>query len=63
MSYKANHIYPCNPATARGTSTKLSAHKDKIVYTNGRTVIVSEVRRARHTKQLILCPVPSRFEI
>ncbi|KAK7678338.1 hypothetical protein QCA50_018686 [Cerrena zonata] len=44
MSYKANHIYPCNPATARGTSTKLSAHKDKIVYTNGRTVIIRDLK-------------------
>lgn len=41
MSFKAGAIYPVNPATTRGSSTKLSASKDKIAYTNGRTVIVS----------------------
>ena len=40
MSYKSIDVYPCNPATTRGQSTKLSAYKDKIAYTNGRTVIV-----------------------
>lgn len=39
----AGPIYPCNPATARGESTKLGADPkgEKIVYTNGRAVIVS----------------------
>lgn len=40
MSFKKGDLYPCNPLTARGEATKLSTHKDKIVYTNGRTVIV-----------------------
>ncbi len=36
-------LYPCNPATARGESTKLGVDPkgEKIVYTNGRAVIVS----------------------
>jgi hypothetical protein len=41
MSFKNLSIYAANPATARGLSTKLSASKDKVLYTNGKTVIVS----------------------
>lgn len=41
MSFKKGELYPCNPATARGESTKLSSSGDKVVYTNGRTVVVS----------------------
>ena len=41
MSFKKGSLYPANPATARGAATKLSSSKDKIVYTNGRSVIVS----------------------
>ena len=41
MSFKKGVLYPANPATARGAATKLSSSKDKIVYTNGRSVIVS----------------------
>ncbi|KAI0084155.1 WD40-repeat-containing domain protein [Irpex rosettiformis] len=44
MSYKSVDLYPCNPATTRGESTKLSAHKDKIAYTNGRTVIIRDLK-------------------
>lgn len=44
MSFRRVNLYPCNPATVRGESTKLSAYKDKIVYTNGRTVIVRATR-------------------
>ena len=40
MSFKKVALYPCNPSTARGVATKLSESKDKIAYTNGRTVIV-----------------------
>lgn len=40
MSYKKAGLYPPNPVTARGVSTKLSSAKDKIVYTSGRTVLV-----------------------
>lgn len=41
MSFTKGVLYPCNPATTRGESTKLSSSKDKVVYTNGRAVIVS----------------------
>ncbi|THH29175.1 hypothetical protein EUX98_g5012 [Antrodiella citrinella] len=44
MSFKHVALYPCNPATARGESTKLSSNKDKIVYTNGRTVIIRDLK-------------------
>ncbi|KAI0805965.1 WD40 repeat-like protein [Irpex lacteus] len=44
MSYKGVSLYPCNPATTRGESTKLSAFKDKIAYTNGRTVIIRDLK-------------------
>lgn len=40
MSFKKADLFPCNPATTRGEATRLSASKDKIAYTNGRTVIV-----------------------
>jgi hypothetical protein len=40
MSYKKAGLYPPNPVTARGVSTKLSSAKDKIVYASGRTVLV-----------------------
>lgn len=35
-------LYPCNPATARSESTKLAVDPkgEKLVYTNGRAVIV-----------------------
>ncbi|PPR06738.1 hypothetical protein CVT24_013047 [Panaeolus cyanescens] len=44
MSYKKTTIIPPNPATARGESTKLSSHKDKVVYTSGRTVIIRDLK-------------------
>ena len=47
MSYTRQALYPCNPGTERGRSTKLAAANvkgsDKIIYTNGRSVIVSFV--------------------
>lgn len=43
MSFKKQDLYPCNPATARGEATKLASSGDKVVYTNGRTVVVSNV--------------------
>ncbi|BEI85281.1 hypothetical protein CcaverHIS002_0506820 [Cutaneotrichosporon cavernicola] len=45
MSYKSGPLYPCNPATARGESTKLGADPkgEKIVYTNGRAVIIRDL--------------------
>jgi len=44
MSYKKVEIIPVNPATTRGIATKLSASKDKIVYTNGRTVVIRDLK-------------------
>lgn len=41
MSFKKTAIFAATPATVRGVSTKLSASKDKVLYTNGKTVIVS----------------------
>jgi len=41
MSFTKSAIYPANPNTVRGASTKLSSSKDKIVYANGKTIIVS----------------------
>ncbi|KZT65291.1 WD40 repeat-like protein [Daedalea quercina L-15889] len=44
MSFKKGDLYPCNPATARGESTKLSSSGDKVVYTNGRTVVIRDLK-------------------
>ncbi|KAH9855356.1 WD40 repeat-like protein [Lenzites betulinus] len=46
MSFAKGPLYPCNPATARGESTKLSSSKDKVVYTNGRAVIIRDLKDA-----------------
>ncbi|KAF8186885.1 WD40 repeat-like protein [Mycena galopus ATCC 62051] len=43
MSFKRTSLFPPNPVTARGASTKLSAHKDKIVYANGKAVIIRDL--------------------
>ncbi|KAJ7031946.1 WD40-repeat-containing domain protein [Mycena alexandri] len=43
MSFKPTALFPPTPTTARGTSTKLGAHKDKIVYTNGKAVIIRDL--------------------
>ncbi|PIL23440.1 hypothetical protein GSI_14751 [Ganoderma sinense ZZ0214-1] len=43
MSFKKGVLHPVNPATARGAATKLSSSKDKIVYTNGRSVIIRDL--------------------
>ncbi|KIR55360.1 WD-repeat protein [Cryptococcus gattii Ru294] len=45
MSYKAGSVYPCNPATARSESTKLGVDPkgEKLVYTNGRAVVVRDL--------------------
>ncbi|KAF9477791.1 WD40 repeat-like protein [Pholiota conissans] len=44
MSYKKTGLYPPNPVTARGASTKLSSGKDKVVYTSGRTVLIRDLK-------------------
>ncbi|KAJ7064698.1 WD40-repeat-containing domain protein [Mycena amicta] len=43
MSFKKAALFPPTPSTARGTATKLSAHKEKIVYTNGKAVIIRDL--------------------
>ncbi len=40
MSFKNLALYPANPTTTRGVSTKLSSSKGKVVYTNGKAIIV-----------------------
>ncbi|TFK32026.1 WD40 repeat-like protein [Crucibulum laeve] len=44
MSFKRSAAFAPNPVTARGVSTKLSASKDKVVYTNGKTVIIRDLK-------------------
>ncbi|KAF6764248.1 WD-repeat-containing protein [Ephemerocybe angulata] len=44
MSYKKSFLFPANPTTARGSSTKLSSNKDKVVYASGKTVIVRDLK-------------------
>ncbi|KAF7980578.1 hypothetical protein HWV62_37755 [Athelia sp. TMB] len=39
MSFTKLSVFAASPGTTRGISTKLSASKSKIVYTNGKTVI------------------------
>lgn len=41
MSFKRVTTYAATPATTRGISTKLSASGDRVIYTNGKTVVVS----------------------
>lgn len=45
--------YACNPVTTRGASTKLSGTKDgRLVYTNGKIVIVRSRVMARSIEPL-----------
>ncbi|KAF8635414.1 hypothetical protein AX15_000408 [Amanita polypyramis BW_CC] len=46
MSSKPVGLLPANPSTARGISTKLSASKGKIVYVNGKSVIIRDLKNA-----------------
>ncbi|KAH7100572.1 WD40 repeat-like protein [Auriculariales sp. MPI-PUGE-AT-0066] len=43
MSFTKVATYPCLPATTRGESTKLSASGDKVLYANGRTVVIRDL--------------------
>ncbi|TFY78699.1 hypothetical protein EWM64_g5314 [Hericium alpestre] len=43
MSFVKTALYPGNPGTARGVSTKLSSSKEKIVYTNGKSVYIRDI--------------------
>jgi hypothetical protein len=40
MSFKKAIVFPANPNSVRGESTKLSASKSKIAYASGKVVIV-----------------------
>lgn len=62
MSFKKVDLFPCNPATTRGESTRISSSKDKIVYTNGRTVIV-RCPPLRAVDRRVLMSCASRFVI
>ncbi|KAI0300144.1 WD40 repeat-like protein [Multifurca ochricompacta] len=43
MSFARVALYTANPTTTRGVSVKLSASKEKIVYTNGKTVFIRDI--------------------
>ena len=59
MSFKRTGIFPPNPVTARGTPTKLSATKDKVVYATGKTVIVRFPRDLEtHKADFYMCLDP-----
>jgi len=69
MSFKASGVFPSNPVTTRGTSTKISSYKDKVVYTNGKTVIVRFFRVLGWFSGLLIycvcvcdCCVDKRYE-
>lgn len=49
MSSKLVGLLPASPTTTRGTATKLSTSKGKIVYANGKAIIV---RLSLHTMTL-----------
>jgi hypothetical protein len=53
MAFTAGPIYPCNPATARSESTKLGVDPkgEKLIYTNGRAVIVGPLDKAELTSR------------
>ncbi|KAF9443022.1 WD40 repeat-like protein [Macrolepiota fuliginosa MF-IS2] len=46
MSYKPSGLFPSNPVTARGAATRISSWKDKVVYTNGKTVIIRDLSKS-----------------
>ncbi|KAM6503376.1 WD40-repeat-containing domain protein [Amanita muscaria] len=46
MSSKFVGLLPANPTTNRGVSTKLSASKGKIAYTNGKSIIIRDLKNA-----------------
>ncbi|KLO12889.1 WD40 repeat-like protein [Schizopora paradoxa] len=43
-------LRPCNPSTERGSSTKLSTSKDKLIYCNGRAVIIRDLKDPANAK-------------
>ncbi|TDL25119.1 WD40 repeat-like protein [Rickenella mellea] len=42
--YSPVRLYPCNPNTERGVSIKLSVSKDKLIYANGKTVVIRDLK-------------------
>ncbi|TFK21147.1 WD40 repeat-like protein [Coprinopsis marcescibilis] len=44
MSSQSTFLFPPNPTTSRGSSTKLSSNKDRIVYTTGKVVVVRDLK-------------------
>ncbi|KAH6917769.1 WD-repeat-containing protein [Coprinopsis sp. MPI-PUGE-AT-0042] len=44
MSSKSTFVFPPHPTTARGSASKLSSSKDKVVYTTGKVVIVRDLK-------------------
>lgn len=50
MSFTRTALYPCNPVTTRGVSTKLSSHQDKIIYANGRTIVIHDLKDLASSK-------------
>lgn len=44
MTFTRKVLYPCNPGTVRGASTKLNSNGDKVIYANGRIVVVHDLK-------------------
>jgi hypothetical protein len=67
MSYTRQALYPCNPGTERGRSTKLSAANvkgsDKVIYANGRSVIVRLLSFLFTYERLVYLARATRFLI
>ncbi|ORX36518.1 WD40-repeat-containing domain protein [Kockovaella imperatae] len=71
MPFKTGPLYPCNPATERAVSTKLSVDPkgEKVVYTNGRAVIIRDLNHTdlshaytQHTQSATVARIsPSGF--
>ncbi|KAJ3840032.1 WD40 repeat-like protein [Lentinula raphanica] len=49
MSFKQSALYPSNPVTERGVATKLSASKDRILYANGKTVVIRDLKNPKNS--------------
>ncbi|KAJ4489897.1 WD40-repeat-containing domain protein [Lentinula aciculospora] len=47
MSFKQSALLPSNPATERGVSTKLSASKDRVLYANGKTIVIRDLKNPK----------------
>ncbi|KAJ3736838.1 WD40-repeat-containing domain protein [Lentinula guzmanii] len=47
MSSKQAAIFPSNPVTERGVALKLSASKDRILYANGKTIVIRDLKNPK----------------